>query len=249
MTSINSSRASNTTEPPLSSQSSTISSVNDQIDDEEQYPGGGSPTSLHVIVNDEDQNGETAGDELQSPRKPNIIRDWWQEVLGALFSLGCAVAIIAILFSTQEQPRSYWSFRISPNALVAIFSTLSKAALLMPVASCISQLKWVYFMKNPHPLADIQAYDDASRGPWGSLNLLWTTKGKRLMAAWGAFITILALGMEPFVQAIIVYPQRKISSESRATFGSARTYDSGADYRMGFTGEYVLSDCLSGWMR
>lgn len=100
-------------------------------------------------------------------------------------------------------------------------------------------------MKNPHPLADFQVYDNASRGPWGSINLLWATRGKKNMATWGAFVTILALGMEPFVQAIIVYPQRQIGLEGKAVFGTAQTYDSGADYFAMMISEFVFNDYLS----
>ncbi|KAL8788418.1 MAG: hypothetical protein Q9195_007297 [Heterodermia aff. obscurata] len=49
----------------------------------------------------------------------------------------------------------------------------------MAIAAVISQLKWLHFRdsRNPQQLYDLHRYDQASRGPWGSLLLLthWDT--------------------------------------------------------------------------
>jgi hypothetical protein len=60
-----------------------------------------------------------------------------------------------------------WPSGISLNTVVAVFSAIMKAALIMPVAEGISQLKFLWFRRN-RPLADLEDFDNASRGPWGS---------------------------------------------------------------------------------
>lgn len=45
----------------------------------------------------------------------------------------------------------------------------------LPAAEGISQLKW-YWFNEPQPLIDLDRFDTASRGPWGSLLLLFHTR-------------------------------------------------------------------------
>lgn len=173
---------------------------------------------------------ETGLDEKRPSQRPLAafsITDWLWEISAAFASICCLVAIIAVLFTTHEKPLSAWHFLISPNALISIFSTLSKAALLVPVASCIGQLKWIYFTKSPRALEDIQTFDDASRGPWGALTFLWSVNVRANLALCGSLITIAALAMDPFVQQIIAFPSRTVPSSTPSRFGYAQTYDSG----------------------
>ncbi|KAK6855613.1 hypothetical protein PG995_007764 [Apiospora arundinis] len=73
------------------------------------------------------------------------------------------------------------------------------SSLLVPVSSTIGQSKWSWIGKRRRKLEDIAAYDEASRGPWGSLVLL-LKKGPREPVSFGAVITILALSIPPFLQ-------------------------------------------------
>ncbi|KAK8009694.1 hypothetical protein PG989_000627 [Apiospora arundinis] len=73
------------------------------------------------------------------------------------------------------------------------------SSLLVPVSSTIGQSKWSWIGKRSRKLEDIAAYDEASRGPWGSLVLL-LKKGPRESVSFGAVITILALSIPPFLQ-------------------------------------------------
>ena len=87
----------------------------------------------------------------------------------------------------------------------------------------LSHLKWTWF-EHTRPLLDLPKYDDASRGPLGATKLLWAL-GRRyskvlhlvrspansvqhrgsFVASVGAVVTILALGVDPFVQQIVRY--------------------------------------------
>lgn len=90
-----------------------------------------------------------------------------------LFSLVMAGVIILILCLVHYRPLPNWMLGITPNALISIFSTLAKAAVLLKAAECLGQWKWVRLTERDLPMSDIASFDNATRGPWGSLLLLW----------------------------------------------------------------------------
>jgi hypothetical protein len=156
------------------------------------------------------------------------LGDWIWEFAAAVVSLGCLAAAIVVLAIYDDKSLTSWSFifHANLNTVIAILSTLSRTALLVPVASCISQLKWIHLASSPRSLRDFQIFDDASRGPWGALELIWRLNFRSKLATWGSFITILTLAMGPFAQQLVSYPIR-LQFAPQATFYSARIYDSG----------------------
>ncbi|KAF2742949.1 hypothetical protein M011DRAFT_462072 [Sporormia fimetaria CBS 119925] len=70
------------------------------------------------------------------------------------------------------------------------------------------KLKWVR-ARNMRPMDDFRTVDEASRGPWGSALLLIRGKGG-FIGAFGALVTITALGISTFAQQgldyVTVYP-------------------------------------------
>lgn len=171
--------------------------------------------------------------------------DWRWEVASAVFSLLCVVAITIILKVYQERPLSDWHFvhNITLNTVVALLSTLSRTALIVSVASCLSQLKWIHLVRSPRPLREMQIFDDASRGPWGSLELVWRLHLKTKLATWGSLITILSLAMGPLSQQLLSYPSRLHFETSGASFYRNQVYDSGAS--RGVTGGGTIGKLLS----
>lgn len=166
---------------------------------------------------------------LNSPRKPSQSSFWdlhW-EVTAAAFSSICFVAVVGVLILFDEKSFSTWSFvfNISINTIIVVLSTLSRTALLVPVASCISQLKWIHIVEALRRLYDIQMFDDASRGPWGSVVLIWNLHIRTKLATWGSSITTLTLAMRPFAQQLLSYSARPVFSDG-ATFRRSRVYDS-----------------------
>lgn len=155
------------------------------------------------------------------------FRDWQWEFGASIFSLGCFAAVVGVLAANEYKSLAGWTFvfGISLNTLIAILSTLSRTALMVPVASCISQLKWIHLVNTSRPLHDVQVFDDASRSPWGSLELIWTMHVKSKLATWGALITILTLAMGPFAQQLVSYPSRSVLAGD-ATFYTGHIYDS-----------------------
>lgn len=101
---------------------------------------------------------------------------WWGwDILALSFALAVLVAIIVILcvFDGKEQPN--WRY-ISLNTLLSWLSTVGKACILFPASATLSQLKWVWFAERKRPLSDLRVFDSASRGIYGSAELLWALR-------------------------------------------------------------------------
>ena len=79
-----------------------------------------------------------------------------------------------------------------------------KTAITFVVAEGLGQLKWIWY-RSEHSLQDLSAYDDATRGPLGSLKLLWRLKHRGLLASCGALITVTMLAVDPFAQQMLAY--------------------------------------------
>jgi Protein of unknown function (DUF3176) len=121
------------------------------------------------------------------------------------------VAVIAILIKFDNKPLGVWKFFLKPNAVISVFSTISKASVLYTMGACISQLKWLHFEKSSQSLSDLQVFDAASRGPLGSLQLLFEIRGRARAASLGALIVVIALAMDPFTQQILAYPSSSVA--------------------------------------
>ncbi|KAK8110259.1 uncharacterized protein PG998_006716 [Apiospora kogelbergensis] len=124
---------------------------------------------------------------------------WFYDFCAWLISCYCFAGIVITLMVHRDQPIPEWPFNITINALVSALSTVMGSALLVPVSNAIGQSKWSWIQKDRRKLEDIAIYDDASRGPWGSLVFL-QRKGFRGPVAFGALITIFTLPIAPLVQ-------------------------------------------------
>ncbi|KAL3454258.1 hypothetical protein BJX65DRAFT_302043 [Aspergillus insuetus] len=120
----------------------------------------------------------------------------------------CFFAIIAILRSYEEEPVPNLSIELSLNTIISILSTVSRTALIFVASETIRQCKWIWVKRGRRKLQGLQALDDASRGAWGALVILFTAPDGPL-ASLGAIITILALAFEPFMQQLLTYPIRQ----------------------------------------
>ncbi|KAE9376344.1 hypothetical protein N431DRAFT_462185 [Stipitochalara longipes BDJ] len=165
------------------------------------------------ITSDNDPNVINPGPSRSGTKPIHIFKSWfrsdsWQlEILSLFITLVCFAGLIIVLQQFDNKPLPNWRSGLTLNTVVSWISTVLKTALLLPIGSCISQLSWVWFNEQTRSLADICFFDAASRGPWGSLKLIFRLRGVYL-ACLGAFITIVALGMDPFFQQTIKYPSR-----------------------------------------
>ena len=129
--------------------------------------------------------------------------------------MGLIVALIAFM---NDKPLSEWTLPIQPNSLLAVLTTIAKTSMMVPIASCIGQLKWRHFTLRPRSLRHLQIFDDASRGPWGSAVLAYRFAFRvRAFVALGlALVSILALGIDPSAQQILSVAIRQTNIASSA---------------------------------
>ena len=121
--------------------------------------------------------------QLQSPPKSSkravFLYGWWTfEILAFVVSFASLIAIIIILKYYDGRSLPDWPHSITLNSVLSWFITLYKTSLLVPIAACFGQTGWLHYRSTSQPLADINVYDSASRGPMGSLKLLWNFKVK-----------------------------------------------------------------------
>jgi hypothetical protein len=158
----------------------------------------------------------------------NLFQRWLLEIVSWLISAICMGAIIAALAVLQGQPASKWPLDkagLTLNAFVSILSRIAGAALLLPVAEALGQLKWNWFIRgDSKKMWDFEMFDNASRGPWGAFLLLIHTKGKTI-AALGALVTIFALALDPFFQQVVSFPEQWTLQKQNGTLARAVRYE------------------------
>lgn len=172
----------------------------------------------HEPIEPDSNTGQSRGD-LTPPEQHGLSRryllhacltDWGWELASIALSIGCMAAIIVVLITTDGKSLSEWHMSISPNTVVSIFSTFVKSSMLLVMTECISQLKWIYFQQKSHSVAELELFDFASRGPLGSLKLLWHINWRAVLSSSCAILILLALAMDPFAQQILQYSTQDV---------------------------------------
>lgn len=107
-----------------------------------------------------------------------IVKWWIWELLGCFGSLFSFFAIVGVLKRYDRQAQPEWPYSVTINSVVSWLTTVMKSFLLFSVAACIGQANWLHFRSKPQALIDLAVYDSASRGPLGSLQLLWSLRAK-----------------------------------------------------------------------
>jgi hypothetical protein len=97
--------------------------------------------------------------------------DWSWELAACLVAILTLSAIIVVLRMYDGKTQPNWPAGINLNAIIALLTTLMKAAMATYIAEALSQLKWTWF-RETRQLGDLSALDSASRGAWGSAQLL-----------------------------------------------------------------------------
>ncbi|KAJ5531302.1 hypothetical protein N7527_004695 [Penicillium freii] len=162
---------------------------------------------------------------------------WAWEIGSATLAVVGLVLLVAFLVTINDTPYATWQYTVSPNTVVSIIVTITKAAVMVSVSSCLGQLKWNLF-QNPAPLYHMQVIDQASRGPWGSLEVLlrgiFGSKTGSLTYV-GASLTVLALTVDPFAQQILTFPPRTVTTQNATVFvQTSQLWDSQASVGYGY---------------
>lgn len=125
-----------------------------------------------------------AFDHLSMEPEKNIhlsyVKWWWPEVLALLCSLISFASIIGLAkhFRGHGLQRTGLPAGLTLNSLIALLATISRAALLIPVASALFQEAFIWlYMDRQRPsrdgqLRDLEVSHEAAQGAVGSLKLL-----------------------------------------------------------------------------
>jgi hypothetical protein len=148
---------------------------------------------------------------LRSDR-PSIIRrlildSWICETIAMSFSIGCLVAIMIVVGAYDGQRIPQFISGLTLNTIISVLSTASRSSLIFVASATIGQLKWCWLKRSPRPINDIQAMDNASRGPLGAFEVLTSWTGGSL-ASLSSVTIILMVAFSPFLQQLVDYPTR-----------------------------------------
>lgn len=109
-----------------------------------------------------------------------LVVEWWLwELISWVMSAicMCGMATVLALFNNQPLP-ARWPGGITLNAYISVFSGAAKFLMALPLDSALGQLKWLWFRSSRRrSLIDLERFDNASRGPWGALALLFSGSG------------------------------------------------------------------------
>jgi len=172
----------------------------------------------------------------------NILKRWLLELISWLFSAVCMAAVIGVLIHLKDEPLTKWTIAkttgLTLNAYISILSKMAGAALILPVSEALGQLKWSWFLEHSKQMWDFEIFDNASRGPWGSLLLLVRTK-MRALAAVGALIMLASLALDPFFQQVVDFPDRWALQETLSAIPRIVSYN--PPYIPEYQDGYVMS--------
>ncbi|KAG9191159.1 hypothetical protein G6011_09247 [Alternaria panax] len=147
-------------------------------------------------------------DHADSPPTQQMTVPWLNAWVFETTSFGVAsamfTAVVIILMAFRGRQNPSWNFGITLNTVISVASMVFRIGLMVPVASCISQLNWYWFSKDRRPLRDVVRFDQASRSPYGSLQLL-ISHGVRSFAFLGAIVSLFSLLIGPFFQQSLVF--------------------------------------------
>lgn len=74
----------------------------------------------------------------------STIKTWWLEVVAILVSIASLTSIAGILHVYQNKPLSSRPYHYQPYSVVSQLTTVARSAMMLTVASCISQSFWIH---------------------------------------------------------------------------------------------------------
>ena len=152
-----------------------------------------------------------------------ISDSWWFEFLSLLIATVMLLALLILLGKFNGKSLSQWHSNLTLNTIIAVVSQLVQMVLLVPIASSISQLQWLWY-RNRKPLKDIAYFQDASTGLMSSFVLLY--KRYASFIVWlGVLCMILQVLFGPFAQQALSLPTRPIPIGDNGTISRSLSYD------------------------
>lgn len=112
-----------------------------------------------------------------------LPRGWTIEVISSVISVAAFISIVVVLSQYNQHTNPSLPLGITLNTLLAFLTAVSQSCFLNPVIQGLSQMKWNWFVGRDRPLGDFEKFDNASRGSWGSILLVFNTKGRLVIFA------------------------------------------------------------------
>ena len=101
------------------------------------------------------------------------IRDQWTLEWVALWtSLVAMVGMFVLLHNYNGYPSSTKLYGLHINSWISGLNTVSKAAMIYPIAGAMGQCKWIWF-RNSRALNELGKFDSASQDPKEAMSFLW----------------------------------------------------------------------------
>ena len=152
-----------------------------------------------------------------------ILDSWWFEFLSWLVATVMLLALLILLGEFNNNSLSDWHSKLSLNTIIAVVSQLVQMVLLVPIASSLSQLQWLWY-RDRKPLKDISYFQDASTGPMSSLVLLY--KRYASLIVWlGVICMMLQVLFGSFAQQALSLPIRPSPIDVNGSISRSLTYD------------------------
>ncbi|KAI0414990.1 hypothetical protein F5X98DRAFT_234993 [Xylaria grammica] len=170
---------------------------------------------------------------------------WKWELLWTSLSLASLATSIVLLAVQDGRRLDSWTAFFTLNTFISILAQVSRTTLAFGISSSLGQAKWNIFSTGSGTLALFDAFDQASRGPWGSVGLACRLRLRHL-ASIGAVAVITLLSYEPFLQATITQYGELYGEYSRlgsrATISRAQRIDVGVFSQLATTDNPILTD-------
>ena len=133
-----------------------------------------SETQRSACMTDDNPTSARSSISRQSFYDRIFTKTWALELLCCFLALISLLVIVIVVGSFNGQPLQSWHSGLTLNTLINVASQIAQTAVFVPVASSISQLKWIWFGKGEkRAIGDIEPFDKASRGPNDSLRLIF----------------------------------------------------------------------------
>ncbi|KAF4466235.1 hypothetical protein FALBO_6904 [Fusarium albosuccineum] len=197
------------------------------------------PTGLRIrnIASSSKNSAKNATHSPLSQRqkgRSNIPLTWSLELALLLLAAGLLATLFAILYTHDHHEMPNWDNSnngITLNALVALLATIYRAALGYVALQVMAQLKWNWVTAQFRPMRDVQRFDDASRGAWGSIQLLPVVALRQPLALATITIVVASLAMGPITQQTIqTYYCSKVVAAQTAAISVANRIDNTVYY-------------------
>lgn len=116
---------------------------------------------------------------MLKPIKRLFYQYWLLELIASFVSVSFLGMLFLILWNFDQRNVDDTGFYSTvPVGLVNSFTSTMRTAMLLPVANAIAQLRWSWFEKE-RELADMEIFESAAQGVWGSLLLLSQLRKRR----------------------------------------------------------------------